>query len=165
MKNKYLSALYLFFLGAGMSFPSSALAHRVLLFAWVEGGMVYVEAGFGSDKPAKNCELTAFDTNQTMVFTGKTDEAGHLSFKVPRDYTSDMFLELNAGPGHKGRWTLTNEEFTAAAPFVDSKTSPVHQALEKGADPMKIFAGIGVIFALALGLGLLRKMAKGVSND
>ncbi len=145
--------------------PGSVFAHRVILFAWVEGDMVHVEGGFGSDKPAKNCDITAYDRNQTVVFKGKTDKDGRFSFKVPEGHTSDMVLELAAGPGHKGAWTIGAEEFASAQPPAESNHSPQHKALEKGVDPVRILAGIGVIFGLALGVGVLRKKAKGPSHD
>ncbi len=155
-KINHLGAVLFFCLGA-LLLSSQVFAHRVILFAWVEDGRVYVEGGFGSDKPAQNCEITAFDANQTQVFTGKTDENGHLSFKVPTHHASDMNIELNAGPGHKGRWTIKADEFAAAASPPKPEDSSQHQALEKGADPLRILVGIGVIFGLALGVGLVRK--------
>lgn len=164
MKKSIICLILLFCLGA-MLLPASVLAHRVILFAWVEDGMVHVEGGFGSDKPAKNCDIKAFGKNDALVFTGQTDVQGRLSFKVPGGHASDMVLELAAGPGHKGSWTIRADEFAATAPTVDSDAASQHQALEKGADPVRILAGIAVIFGLALGVGLLRKKAKGSSHD
>jgi len=162
---KNIWGIILFLYLAALCLPTSVFAHRVILFAWVEDGMVHVEGGFGSDKPAKNCDITAFDKNQSIVFTGKTDEEGRSSFKVPDGHSSAMVLELAAGPGHKGTWTIEAEEFTRVSSPSKADESPQHQALEKGADPLKILGGIGVIFGLALGIGFLRKKGKGSSND
>jgi len=162
---KNIWGIILFLWVGALFLPGSALAHRVILFAWVEEGMVHVEGGFGSDKPAQNCDIKAFGKNQSLIFTGKTDAAGRLSFKVPGGHTSDMVLELAAGPGHKGTWTIGAEEFEAVQAPPEPNESPQHKALEKGADPLKILAGIGVIFGLALGVGLLRKKSKGSFHD
>ncbi len=160
-----ISVLIFFICLVGVFLPTCVFAHRVILFAWVEDGMVHIEGGFGSDKPAQNCEIKAFDVNKALIFSGKTTTAGSLSFKVPGGHASDMMIELNAGPGHKGTWTIRAQEFTATVPPVKPVDSPQHQALENGANPVRILVGIGLIFALALGAGLLRKKAKGLSND
>ncbi|WDP88742.1 MAG: hypothetical protein HUN04_02925 [Desulfobacter sp.] len=137
--------------------PQAAMAHRVLLFGWVEEGMVHAEGGFGGGKPAKGCVLKAFDSEHTLVFTGKTDDQGRCAFEVPKGHAGEMILEMEAGPGHKGSWTVGADEFTAAAPTPAAEVEEHHKDMEKGPDFIKILAGIGVIFGLALAAGLLKK--------
>lgn len=152
--------LGLFCFSLSLILPHPAQAHRVLLFAWVEGGMVHVEGGFGGGKAAKGCKVQAFDGNQTLVFTGKTDDKGLCAFDIPPGHTGEMRLVLEAGPGHKGAWTIGGDEFAAAAPTSAAQVAEHHEAMEEGPDPLKILVGLGVIFGLALGVGILKKRSR-----
>ena len=146
----------------------TGLAHKVVLFAWVEGDYIHAEAGFGSKRPAKDCEIKAFDAGGSLVFQGKTDQEGKFSAPVPRGHAGDMILELAAGPGHKGAWTIRGDEFGSPASGGTSQPDPSdeqgktrQEVMDDGPDPVKILAGIGVIFGLALGARFLKKRSKG----
>ncbi|HCY88187.1 MAG TPA: hypothetical protein DHV36_23825 [Desulfobacteraceae bacterium] len=135
---------------------TQALAHKVIVFAWPEDGQVHIEAGFGGKRPAKNCEITASDSAGTPVYKGTTDDLGRHSFAIPEGYASDMTIVLKAGPGHKGSWTIAADEFMDSqepSPQSDApapkNTAPKNNPLNQGTDPMKIIAGIAVIFGLA----------------
>ena len=133
-----------------------ASAHKVIVFAWIENSRIHVEGGFGGKRPAKNCEVTAVDTAGNTVFQGVTDTRGRLSFALPQGFSSDMVIVLSAGPGHKGSWTIAAEEFNGIQNTGEGKggsltQDPVRQnPLKQGTDPLKIVAGIAVIFGLAL---------------
>lgn len=146
-------------------FPGSALAHRVILFAWVEEGMVHVEGGFGGKKPAINCDIKAFDKENSLIFQGKTDEKGNCTFKIPLAHNGEMTLELNAGPGHKGVWTIGEDELASGRSDTLPDDSEQHKVLENGVDPIKAVAGVGIIFCLALGVALIKKRKKGGLGD
>lgn len=146
-------------------FPSTALAHRVIVFAWVEDGRVQVEGGFGKKTPAVNCDINAFDKNKKLIFKGKTDDQGRCTFVPPADHSGAMTVELSAGPGHKGMWTIEAQEFEQTGSASQPVDSSEHQALQTGADPMKIFVGIGLIFGLALAAAMVKKRKKGDSGD
>ena len=136
---------------------SQAFAHKVIVFAWVEAGQVHIEAGFGGKRPAKNCEIQVNDSDGNIVYKGTTDDQGRHSFAVPEGYAGDMIVELRAGPGHKGTWTLSADEFSTTekgasqADTSEKKTdAPTVNPLNQGTDPLRIIAGIAIIFGLAL---------------
>ncbi|MCG8633697.1 MAG: hypothetical protein MI863_07705 [Desulfobacterales bacterium] len=141
--------------------PTLALAHKVVLFGWVEAGNIHIEAGFGGKKPAKNCVIKAFDMNQSLIHEGRTDDKGRYIFKVPSSFSSDMRLELDAGTGHKGSWTIQADEFTAVSGPESKPASPV----EKGVDPFRILTGIAVIFGMAFLFKRIKEKSKGGNHD
>ena len=61
-----------------------AQAHRVNVFAWLEGDRVVVECAFSRSQPINNGQVTVYDnvTNRELL-QGRTDATGHFSFRVP----------------------------------------------------------------------------------
>ena len=86
----------------------TASAHKVILFAYVEGDIIYTESKFSGGRKAKNCKIFVHDENKNLLYTGTTDENGKLDFKIPKITTLNLTIE--AGTGHKGYWTIPVEE-------------------------------------------------------
>ena len=85
-----------------------ALAHKVLLTAYVEGDTVFVEGGFSDGTSCKNAGIEVFDPSGKKLLEGKTNEKGEFSFKPPQK--TDLKLVLNAGMGHMGEYTVPADE-------------------------------------------------------
>jgi nickel transport protein len=91
---------------------SGAFAHRVTIFAWVEGGMVHTESKFSGGKPVKGGNILVYDAQSgDKLLEGATDDKGEFSFKAPRK--ASLRIELIAGMGHKGEWLVSEDEFDA----------------------------------------------------
>lgn len=152
-------ALGLFFsivIVAGLSLPASA--HKVIVFAWVENGKIYVEGGFGGQRKAQNSTVVVTDENGTEVIRGTTDEKGAFTFDVPKNVQSDLIIVLEAGTGHKGQWRLKQDEFASGTEQNDHETAMAEkEKLEKSPSIFKIAGGIGVIFLAALLLRLFKR--------
>ena len=86
----------------------SALAHKVTVFAWVDGKTVYTESKFSGGKRVKEGEIRVYDENKALLLKGVTNDQGEFSFPLPK--TPPLVVELNAGMGHLARWTLTPED-------------------------------------------------------
>jgi nickel transport protein len=93
--------------------PEAALAHRVSLFAWVEGDTVYTLAKFSGGKKVKQGRLVVFDPAGNKLLEGLTDDQGEFAFKIPQK--TELQLELVAGTGHKGHWRVPLEEILGTA--------------------------------------------------
>ncbi len=85
-----------------------ALAHKVLLTAYLEGDTIFVEGGFSDGTPCKNAKVEVFDPSGKKLLEGKTNEDGEFSFKPPQK--TDLKLVLNAGMGHRGEYTVPADE-------------------------------------------------------
>jgi nickel transport protein len=92
-----------FFLSA-----TPAFAHRVKVFAYVEGDMVHVRGYFSRKSPAKNCKITVFTAAGTELLTGRTDDKGRFTFKAT--VKADLKIKLDAGEGHSAYYTLKADE-------------------------------------------------------
>lgn len=86
-----------------------AHAHRVTVFAWVEGDIVHTQSKFGGGKKAKNAVIEVYDNSGRKLLDGRTDENGVFDFKAPEK--TGMTIVLVAGMGHRGEWTISAGEF------------------------------------------------------
>ena len=156
--------LFLIALILGIS-STSALAHKVIVFAWVEQGQIHIEGSFGSDRPAKNCVIKVTDSNKGLVHQGITDAQGLYSFALPDTKDSDLMVELNAGTGHSGHWTLLKGELGVEPTLKSLEEKMVQkQDLEENPSLASILSGIAVIFGLAFAATWIKKRKKDKSN-
>ena len=100
-----------------------AWAHKVTIFAWVEGDTVYTQSKFSGGKRAKDSTVVVYDKEGNQLLEGKTDENGEFSFKVPKK--TDLKVALKASMGHLAEWTIPVEEITAVAHVYESSTPEV----------------------------------------
>jgi nickel transport protein len=90
------------------------MAHKVNVFAWVEGGTVYVESYFSGGKKAKNSLIEVFDRSGAKLLEGRTNEQGLFSFEAPEK--TDLRIVLTASMGHKNDYFLTAADFGGMEP-------------------------------------------------
>jgi nickel transport protein len=94
-------------------FPGDVSAHRVNLFAWVEGTTVFVECKWPDGRRVNEGTIRVLDAAGAELLTGKTDHEGNFSFKIPKQ--EDLKIVLEAGMGHRAEWTVRREDLAAAA--------------------------------------------------
>ncbi len=93
----------LFLVGEG-----SANAHKVMIFAWVDGDTVHTESKFSGGKRVKGGDVIVYDLEGSQLLKGKTNTKGEFSFKVTKK--TGMKIVLMAGTGHRGEWTIPPDE-------------------------------------------------------
>jgi len=103
----------------------SALAHRVNVFAWVEGDMIHVEGKFSGGKKVKAGKIAVMDPQGIELLSGRTDDQGKFSFKIPK--RTDLRIVLIAGQGHQGEWTLRADEIKEL-PLETARKSSLEEA-------------------------------------
>jgi nickel transport protein len=118
----------LFFTVANM-----AHAHRVVVFAWMDGDTVFTESQFPDGKKVVEGEVAVYDLNGTALLNGKTNANGEFSFKIPRPV--GMRIVLSAGMGHQGEWTLSEAEVLGAIGSPDAAVSET-QNVKPPAEPV-----------------------------
>ncbi len=97
-----------------------ALAHKVTIFAWVEGDTIYTQSKFRGGKKVKNCTVAVYDNKGNQLLEGKTDEKGEFSFKVPKK--SALKVVLKASMGHMAEWKIPAAQIAGVAEVSDSST-------------------------------------------
>jgi len=113
---RFRSAPLLFFVLVGLWVAlhvTPAWAHKVTIFAYVEGDTVFTQSKFSGGKRAKNATVLVYDKEGNQLLEGATDENGEFSFKVPKK--TDLKIVLKASMGHRGEWTIPEEEITGVA--------------------------------------------------
>ena len=99
-----------------------AYAHRVNVFAYVEGHDVVVECSYSRSERVRFGDVEVFDAaSGAALVAGKTDEKGEFRFPVPpavRAAKADLRIVLRAGEGHQNTTEVKAAEYLAAAPAV-----------------------------------------------
>jgi nickel transport protein len=126
-------------------------AHRVNLFAWVEGDTVYVESKFSSGKHVNGGKITVTDPKGTVLINATTDENGKFSFKVPQK--TELKIVLEAGTGHRAEWTIADHE-------IEKPAAGQGPASGKDTTVKNIIIGLGFIFGLTAVAAYFRKRKK-----
>ncbi|MFB0527247.1 MAG: hypothetical protein ACETVT_00015 [bacterium] len=115
---------------------STALAHKVNVFAYAENGMVYTESYFSDGRKVMDSTVEVFDAkNNRLLLTGKTDKNGEFFFKIPE--ATGLRIVLTASMGHKNEYLLTEDEVRDAigTAKVPEKSPPEKMETEKRQAP------------------------------
>jgi nickel transport protein len=98
----------IFALLGSLFFPVSASAHKVTVFAWVDGDTIHTQSKFSGGKRVKDGAILVYDAENKLLLEGKTDENGMFSFKIPKK--TAFKIVLKAAMGHMAVWKLPAEE-------------------------------------------------------
>jgi len=118
---------FLIFSMLSLCMAGPARAHKVMIFAWVEGDMVHTESKFSGGKVVKGGKVIVYDSEETRLLEGKTNDRGEFSFKVPKN--TALRIVLQAGMGHRAEWTVPVAELEGVGvpetgATVSQKTAP-----------------------------------------
>ena len=97
---------------------ATALAHRVMVFAWVEAQTVHTESKFSGGKLVKGGRIEVFDQAHKKVTQGLTDDRGRFDFSIPQG-ARQLDIVLTTRMGHTGRWTVSAQELGATVALPD----------------------------------------------
>ncbi|MFU0842817.1 MAG: hypothetical protein ACFWTZ_09505 [Burkholderia sp.] len=114
---------------------ASAFAHRVNVFAWVDGSDVVTESKFSNGTKVRGGRITVTDskTGKTIA-EGTTDDKGELRFAIPQAVLAerpDLRIVLEAGEGHRGEWTIEGRDLPGGA--AEAPAAPA--STPKGSSP------------------------------
>jgi len=94
-----------------------SFAHKVMIFAWVEGDMIHTQSKFSGGKRVKDSQVIVQDLSGKKLLEGKTDENGEFSFKKPE--TLGLKVVLNSSMGHMAEWIIPAEEMGAQSKITE----------------------------------------------
>jgi nickel transport protein len=116
MKNKpYLILIFIFLIIIIMDV--SVFAHKVIIFAYVEGDIVYTESYFSDGKKCMNSKIEVFNNRGDKLLEGLTNGEGEFSFEVPSE-DGDLKIVLTAGMGHRAKYSISADELRGAAGLI-----------------------------------------------
>lgn len=90
---------------------TAALAHKVNLFAYAEGGKIYTESYFPDGKPVAGGKVLVYDSQDQLILEGVTDDEGLFNFDIPK--IDDFNIVINATMGHKNSFKLKKADVEA----------------------------------------------------
>jgi len=100
-----------------LALAEGAFAHKVSVFAWVEGQEVAGEAYFAGGGKAQNCRIEIFDSAGQKLLETQTNEAGEFRFPIPK--ADNLKIVAHGGEGHQAEYTLPAGELGQSAPPVE----------------------------------------------
>ena len=116
MKNKlYLILIFTFLIIIMMDV--SVFAHRVNVFAYVEGEKIYTESYFNDGKKCINSKIEVFDNRGNKLLEGLTDKEGEFSFEVPSE-DGDLKIVLTASMGHRAEYSISADEIRGSTGLI-----------------------------------------------
>jgi len=81
-----------------------AFAHKVNIYAYVEGDSVYTESYFPDGKKVQNGKIQVYDETGQLLLEGTTDINGQFTFSCP--LKNKLNIVLNASMGHRDEFVL-----------------------------------------------------------
>jgi len=103
-----IKIIFLLFTLYSSLFTTSAFAHKVNIFAYVEGDTVYTESYFPDGRKVEGGVVEVYDSQGNKLLEGKTNEEGQFNFKPPKK--DDLKIVLIASMGHKNSYALSKDE-------------------------------------------------------
>lgn len=116
-----ISVVIFFYLGGLLIMAGTASAHRVNVFAWVEGDKIHVESKFAGGKKVKAGKVVVLDLQGNELLSGLTNDQGEFSFKIPM--RTDLKIVLSAGQGHQAHWTIPAAEIENLPPGTEASAN------------------------------------------
>ena len=88
-----------------------AAAHKVILYAYVEGDKIVAEASFGDGSAVKKGKVKIFNKAGQLLTEGMTNDRGICKLDIPAK--TDLHLKLEAGMGHQAEYKIKKSELPA----------------------------------------------------
>ncbi len=114
-------------------FASPAFAHKVNIFAYLEGDTLYTESYFSDGRKVEGGTIEVYDSQGNKLLEGKTNKEGQFNFKPPKK--SALKIVLIASMGHKNSCTISADELLDAGDRVQGTGH--REASEIGLEPIK----------------------------
>lgn len=114
LRQPYLSALVRSLAIMFVAASPTAWAHGINLFATVEGAAIQGTLNFADGSPAAHAPVTAFAPDGSKIAETTTDETGRFTFLAR--VRCRHRLVGDAGQGHRGLFTIAEEDLPASLP-------------------------------------------------
>ncbi|MCJ2164876.1 MULTISPECIES: hypothetical protein [unclassified Pseudodesulfovibrio] len=105
-------------LAVTLCLAAASEAHKVNIFAYVDGDSVVTDSGYSRSKRVYDGVVEVYDAaSGALLLSGNTDTDGKFTFAIPdeaREKRMDLRLLLKAGTGHQADWTVKYAEYGEA---------------------------------------------------
>ena len=115
-------------LAASLCLAAVSSAHKVNIFAYVDGDSVVTDSGYSRSRRVNKGVVEVHDAaSGKLLLTGTTDGEGRYTFAIPaeaREGKMDLLLVLKAGEGHQAEWTVKYDEYGVGGDAAAQTESP-----------------------------------------
>ena len=123
-----LRSIVVFLLGILIvAVPRIANAHKVSVFAWVEGDTVYFQSKISGGRKPKCAPVEVFNARGDLILSGVTNDNGEFSFKVEEKNKTEMKIVLLVGMGHRAEWTIPAGDFESGETKSMQEAAPLRK--------------------------------------
>lgn len=98
--------------GTALTLALPVAAHRLNVFARVEGEEVVAEAKFSNGNPVHVGTFNVYDVNDVLLISVEAGPDGTARFPL-QGAEGGLRIEMNAGDGHEDYWILTPADIEA----------------------------------------------------
>ncbi len=147
----YKNFCFIFIMLWLLALPASVSAHKVTIFAWVDGDTVHTQSKFSGGKRVKDAPVFVYDPKDVLLLDGKTDKNGMFSFKIPQK--TSLKIVLKASMAHLAVWKMPVEELGGTEPENAAKTDPLQDSLKTSPDSVDIEPHKKVLGSSTVALG------------
>jgi len=119
--------------------PTSAFAHKLYVFAQVEGAAIHGRAYFPGDVPAQESEVIARDKSGRELGRTKADNEGKFTFPVGEHV--DYYIIAQTPDGHGGQYIVHASEMPDKLPMKVPTTGQGSQVESQATDQADVKAG------------------------
>jgi nickel transport protein len=124
-----LTLLLTWILALFLSLPQNSDAHKINVFAWLEGDQVHVDAYFTKSSKVLYAPVQVLDLRGNLLLGGSTNEQGQWSFSL-KDLkelpTDGLNVVVEEGSGHRAEYLLTKQDLAEA-----NKSQPCNEPSPK----------------------------------
>lgn len=112
---KRVFPVLLMLIALSLALPQNGLAHKVNIFAYVDGDSVVTDSGYSRSRRVHDGIVEVHDAaTDNLLLSGNTDNEGRFTFAIPaqaREGRMDLRLLLRAGAGHQAEWVVKYAEY------------------------------------------------------
>lgn len=95
---------------AALAVAAPALAHRLVIYAFVEDDVIVLESHFSNGAPAAKGSITVKDGAGELLVEMPLSETGETRFAIPEGGAEGVAIEVLTDAGHEDYWILTPED-------------------------------------------------------
>ena len=85
-------------------------AHKMAVYAWVEGDTVSGQATYGDGTYAKSCRVEVVESNGNTIAKTTTDKEGNFSCRLPHILQFPVKVIVNDGMGHRDQYIIDKDD-------------------------------------------------------
>ena len=90
-------------------FAGTCPAHKMAVYAWLEGDVISGQAAYNDGSYAKSCRVEVVERNGNIIAKTVTDKDGSFSCRMPHTLQFPVKVIINDGMGHRDQYLIDKD--------------------------------------------------------